>query len=161
MCNNYKTFGKSVDTSHCIEARQLYDCVLADIRKHAADALADNNELCRKLAGQIGTDKAKQEKTLEKELRPLPHDPGGILRSPGLSGTEQNMGSFPAAFRCANPPGLSLHPASGDGYYSWGGEKGMTTRGSLKPLSLPYYIQARTCQEIPTFLFSGWSASAF
>lgn len=69
MCNNYKTFGKSVDTSHWIEARQLYDCVLADIRKHAADALADNDELCRKLAGQIGTDKAKQEKTLEKELR--------------------------------------------------------------------------------------------
>ena len=69
MCNNYKTFGKSVDTSHWIEARQLYDCVLADIRKHAADALADNDELCRKLAGQIGTDKAKQEKTLEKGLR--------------------------------------------------------------------------------------------
>lgn len=71
MCNNYKTFGKSVDTSHWIEARQLYDCVLADIRKHAADVLADNDELCRKLAGQIGTDKAKQEKILEKELRAI------------------------------------------------------------------------------------------
>ncbi|MDE7310873.1 MAG: hypothetical protein K2N87_04500 [Eubacterium sp.] len=69
MCNNYKTFGKSVDTSHWIEARQLYECVLGDIRKHAAEALADNDELCRKLAGQIGTDKAKQVKTLEKELR--------------------------------------------------------------------------------------------
>lgn len=69
MCNNYKTFGKSVDTSHWIEARQLYDCVLNDIRKHAAEALADNDELCRKLAGQIGTDKARQEKSLEKELR--------------------------------------------------------------------------------------------
>ncbi len=69
MCNNYKTFGKSVDTSHWIEARQLYDCVLGDIRKHAAEALADNDELCRKLAGQIGTDKAKQAKTLERELR--------------------------------------------------------------------------------------------
>lgn len=28
MCNNYKTFGKSIDTSHWIEARQLYECVL-------------------------------------------------------------------------------------------------------------------------------------
>lgn len=28
MCNNYETFGKSIDTSHWIEARQLYECVL-------------------------------------------------------------------------------------------------------------------------------------
>ena len=49
MCNNYKTFGKSIDTSHWIEARQLYECVLNDIKRHAGEALADNDELCEKL----------------------------------------------------------------------------------------------------------------
>ena len=69
MCNNYKTFGKSVDTSHWIEARQLYECVLNDIKRHAGEALADNDELCEKLMRQIGSNKDKQTKSLDKEIR--------------------------------------------------------------------------------------------
>ena len=69
MCNNYKTFGKSVDTSHWIEARQLYECVLNDIKRHAGEALADNDELCGKLIRQIGSSKDKQTKSLDKEIR--------------------------------------------------------------------------------------------
>ena len=69
MCNNYKTFGKSVDTSHWIEARQLYECVLNDIKRHAGEALADNDELCEKLMRQIGSSKDKQTKSLDKEIR--------------------------------------------------------------------------------------------
>lgn len=69
MCNNYKTFGKAADTSHWIEARQLYECVLADIRKHADEALADNEEMCVRLARQLGKDKDRQHKAAEKEIR--------------------------------------------------------------------------------------------
>ena len=69
MCNNYKTFGKAADTSHWIEARQLYECVLADIRKHADEALADNEEMCVRLARQLGKDKDRQHKAVEKEIR--------------------------------------------------------------------------------------------
>ncbi len=39
----YNRLGKDVCTSHKIEARSLYDHVLADIRYHAELALRDDN----------------------------------------------------------------------------------------------------------------------
>lgn len=69
MCNKYKTFGKTADTSHWIEARQLYECVLVDIRKHADAALADNAEMCDRLARQLGKDNNRKYKAAEKEIR--------------------------------------------------------------------------------------------
>lgn len=65
----YKTFGKSVDTSHWIEARQLYEYVLNDMKRHAGEALSNNDELCEKLIQQIGSSKDKQTKSLDKEIR--------------------------------------------------------------------------------------------
>ena len=69
MCSNYKSFGKSADTSHWIEARQLYECVLNDIRSHAGEALSDNDELCERLMRQAGRSKERQTKSLDREIR--------------------------------------------------------------------------------------------
>ena len=69
MCNNYKTFGKSADTSHWIEARALYESVLADIQKHADEALRDNSSMVDKLLKKAGRAEADKRKVLEKELK--------------------------------------------------------------------------------------------
>ena len=69
MCNNYKTFGKSADTSHWIEARALYESVLADIQKHADEALRDNSSMVDKLLKKAGRAEADKRKALEKELK--------------------------------------------------------------------------------------------
>ncbi len=69
MCNNYKTFGKSADTSHWIEARALYESVLADIQKHADEALRDNSSMVDKLLKKAGRAETDRRKALEKELK--------------------------------------------------------------------------------------------
>ena len=69
MCNQYKTFGKSKCTSHWIEARDLYDAVLADIQRHAAMALADDEEFIEKLLGQVEQSKVGKYRAVGKELR--------------------------------------------------------------------------------------------
>lgn len=43
--------------------------MLNDIKRHAGEALADNDELCEKLMRQIGSSKDKQTKSLDKEIR--------------------------------------------------------------------------------------------
>ena len=42
-CQTYNRIGKSVCTSHKIEARDLYNLVLADIREHAEKAMRDSD----------------------------------------------------------------------------------------------------------------------
>ncbi len=69
MCNQCKTFGKSKCTSHWIEARDLYDAVLADIQRHAAMAPADDEEFIEKLLGQGEQSKVGKYRAVGKELR--------------------------------------------------------------------------------------------
>lgn len=68
MCNNYKSFGKKVCTSHWIEARALYEAVLNDIRHHAEEALADDNKLVERLLKQVGATRKNANKATKKEL---------------------------------------------------------------------------------------------
>ncbi len=69
MCNNYKSFGKKICTSHWIEARTLYEVVLEDIRKHAQEALTDDTELIERLLKQAGTTKNHVNKATKKILK--------------------------------------------------------------------------------------------
>ena len=69
MCNNYKSFGKKICTSHWIEARTLYEAVLEDIRKHAQEALTDDTELIERLLKQAGTTKSHVNKATKKILK--------------------------------------------------------------------------------------------
>lgn len=48
-CNRYALFGKEYCTSHWLEARDLYDAVLSDIRMHARMAVKDGDMLARRI----------------------------------------------------------------------------------------------------------------
>ena len=67
--NGYKAQGKSFCSLHWIEARDLYEGVLADIRRHAKTALKDNAGMTEKLLKQLGADKKKQSKIITRELK--------------------------------------------------------------------------------------------
>ncbi|MBQ9606683.1 MAG: hypothetical protein IJV16_05845 [Lachnospiraceae bacterium] len=54
---------------HWIEARDLYEGVLADIRKHAKAALKDDAKMTENLLKQLGADRKKQSKIITKELK--------------------------------------------------------------------------------------------
>ena len=68
-CNGYKAQGKQFCSMHWIEARDLYDGVLADIRKHAKAALKDDAKMTENLLKQLGADRKKQSKIITKELK--------------------------------------------------------------------------------------------
>ena len=68
-CNGYKAQGKSFCSLHWIEARDLYEGVLADIRRHAKAALKDDARMTENLLKQLGADKKKQSKIITKELK--------------------------------------------------------------------------------------------
>ena len=53
---------------HWLEARDLYEMVLDDIRKHAKEALKDDKGMADRLINQLGADKKTQDKAVKKEL---------------------------------------------------------------------------------------------
>jgi hypothetical protein len=53
---------------HWLEARDLYEAVLTDIRKHAQEAFNDDNGMADRLINQLGADKRSQDKAVKKEL---------------------------------------------------------------------------------------------
>jgi DNA invertase Pin-like site-specific DNA recombinase/5'-deoxynucleotidase YfbR-like HD superfamily hydrolase len=65
-CNNYKTFGKSVCTQHFIEARDLHEAVLADIRKHARMAMSNNEKMVNKIIKKLCTTSKTEKNKLTK-----------------------------------------------------------------------------------------------
>ena len=68
MCNNYRSSGRKECSMHWLEARDLYEAVLADIRKHAKEALRDDKGMMERLINQLGTDKKTHDKAVKKEL---------------------------------------------------------------------------------------------
>ena len=69
-CTKYRKFGKEGCSAHTIEARTVHEVVLADIQKHAGQALADRKtmvtEIAERLNLQLSADREQQKKELEK-----------------------------------------------------------------------------------------------
>ena len=68
-CNGYKAQGKQFCSMHWIEARNLYEGVLADVRRHAKAALKDDAKMIDDLLKQFGADRKKQPRIITKELK--------------------------------------------------------------------------------------------
>ena len=66
----YRKFGKEGCSSHTIEARTVHEVVLADIQKHAGQALTDRKamvtEIAERLNLQLSADKEQQKKELRQ-----------------------------------------------------------------------------------------------
>ena len=69
QCSSYRTYGKKKCTQHWVEARDLYDSVLDDIRKQADKALADDEKMIAEIISKLDTGAAENIKRTEKELR--------------------------------------------------------------------------------------------
>jgi DNA invertase Pin-like site-specific DNA recombinase len=69
-CNRYSLFGKEQCTQHWLEARPLYDAVLADIRLHAKLALKNGDAFARQIMerkkSQQKADSVEQSRELKK-----------------------------------------------------------------------------------------------
>jgi len=69
-CTRYRKYGKTACAAHTIEARTVHEVVLADIQKHAGQALADRKamvtEIAKRLNLQLSADKEQQKKELKK-----------------------------------------------------------------------------------------------
>ena len=69
-CTKYRKFGKEGCSSHNIEARTVHEVVLADIQKHAGQALTDRKamvtEIAERLNLQLSADKEQQKKELRQ-----------------------------------------------------------------------------------------------
>ena len=69
-CTKYRKFGKEGCSSHTIEARTVHEVVLADIQKHAGQALTDRKtmvtDIAKRLNLQMSADREQQIKELEK-----------------------------------------------------------------------------------------------
>lgn len=68
ICQTYNRLGKKNCTSHKIEARDLYNLVLEDIRQHADKVLNDSEGFYAKLARKLELRHTTDEGTLKKEL---------------------------------------------------------------------------------------------
>lgn len=68
MCNGYRTSGSKECSKHWLEARDLYEAVLEDIRKHAREALADDKGMVDRLIEKAGADEKAQNKADKREL---------------------------------------------------------------------------------------------
>ena len=69
QCSSYRTYGKKKCTQHWVEARDLYDSVLDDIRKQADKALADDEKMIAEIISKLDTRAAENIRNTEKELR--------------------------------------------------------------------------------------------
>ena len=71
ICQTYNRLGKNACTSHKIEARDLYNLVLADIREHAKKALRDSEGFYDQLVKKLELRHSVDERALKKELDAL------------------------------------------------------------------------------------------
>nr|WP_243112506.1 DUF4368 domain-containing protein [Caproiciproducens sp. NJN-50] len=71
ICQTYNRLGKNACTSHKIEARDLYNLVLADIQKHARKALQDSDAFYTQLTKKLEQKQNVDEVSLKKELNAL------------------------------------------------------------------------------------------
>ena len=68
-CNNYATYGKRACTHHRIDATDVYNEVLGDIRYHAELAVSQHDSMLDKIIKQVTTNTNTETKALNKELR--------------------------------------------------------------------------------------------
>lgn len=68
-CTKYRKFGKDGCSSHNIEARTVHEVVLADIQKHAGQALADRKAMVTEIAERLNLQMSADREQQKKELR--------------------------------------------------------------------------------------------
>ena len=71
ICQTYNRLGKDVCTSHKIEARDLYDLVLKDIRALAKEAVEDEEAFFERIIGKMGKEYLDGFSELKKEMEGL------------------------------------------------------------------------------------------
>ncbi|NBJ93340.1 recombinase family protein [Parablautia muri] len=68
-CTKYRKFGKEGCSSHTIEARTVHEVVLADIQKHAGQALTDRKAMVTDIAERLNLQLSADKEQQKKELR--------------------------------------------------------------------------------------------
>ena len=68
-CNYYRTFGTSACTQHWIEARDLYEAVLNDIRRLAKYAVDHDEKMVADIISKLHTDMTDNTNKTEREIR--------------------------------------------------------------------------------------------
>lgn len=68
-CTKYRKFGKEGCSAHTIEARTVHEVVLADIQKHAGQALADRKAMVTDIAERLNLQLSADKEQQKKELR--------------------------------------------------------------------------------------------
>ena len=68
-CTKYRKFGKEGCSSHTIEARTVHEVVLADIQKHAGQALTDRKTMVMDIAERLNLQMSADREQQKKELR--------------------------------------------------------------------------------------------
>ncbi|MGN0182453.1 MAG: recombinase family protein, partial [Candidatus Ornithomonoglobus sp.] len=68
-CSNYRTYGKEACSKHTLEARDLHDAVLADIRKHAKMALENDDRFIKSIINKLNLTSQKENKAANRELK--------------------------------------------------------------------------------------------
>lgn len=67
-CNNYATYGKKACTHHRIDATEVYNAALGDIRYHADLAVKQSDKMLDKIIAQVTSNTKTETKALTKEL---------------------------------------------------------------------------------------------
>lgn len=71
-CTKYRKYGKKSDCSaHNVEARLLHEVVLADIQKHAKQAIKNPEKMIESIAKQLDIERASGKKAKQAELKKL------------------------------------------------------------------------------------------
>lgn len=68
-CTKYRKFGKKACSAHNIEARTVHEVVLADIQRHAGQALADRKAMVTEIAERLNVQLSADREQQKKELR--------------------------------------------------------------------------------------------
>ncbi len=68
-CTKYRKFGKEGCSAHTIEARTVHEVVLADIQKHAGQALTDRKAMVTEIAERLNLQMSADREQQKKELR--------------------------------------------------------------------------------------------
>lgn len=68
-CTKYRKFGEKACSAHNIEARTVHEVVLADIQRHAGQALADRKAMVTEIAERLNVQLSADREQQKKELR--------------------------------------------------------------------------------------------
>lgn len=70
-CTTYRKFGRRLCTPHIIEARTLWDTVLADIQKHARAAVSNRHAMVESIVSKMDGQLAADQSGLQREYAQL------------------------------------------------------------------------------------------